>query len=141
MFGLLTVAVVQLLLSQAAPLRQAFGTGTPMAVQAKRQAAFTAPIVRLADGRNIELHFGTPSPSPPGADLLTAGVYYGVTYALAPARAYVGEDRTVINDGVTLRAADHVAPDRWLRDHGVAAVLTFPLDAQGLRRPSARLVR
>ena len=142
----LAAATLELLLAQlspGAPIRQGFGAETPLAIQARRQAAFVAPIVRLADGRNIELHyaFTDPSPPPAAADLLIAGVYYGINYALAPARAIVGDGRGVINDGPTLRAADRVPSDAWLRAHGVPVVVTVPIDAQGLRRETARLVR
>jgi hypothetical protein len=140
----LFAAVLQLIgtqLNQAAPARRDFASGTPIAIQARRQMAFTAPIVRLADGRNVELSFDEPSPPPAGAAVVTAGVYYGVNYALCPARAFVGDDRAIINDGASLRAADHLPADGWLREHGVAAVLTYPVDERGMYQPQVRLIR
>ncbi len=136
-------AVAQLLSAQLdplAPLRQGFGPDAPAARQAAGRAAITAPVVQLSDGRNLELHFDDTAHSP-AAGVLAGGLYYALNYALYPARAFVGDDRRPINGDVTLRAADRVPPERWLRDHGVAAVVTYPLDAAGLHRPIARAVR
>ena len=136
----LGLAAVQMLVTQlnpAAPLRQ--GRALPLAVEAAGRPAFTAPLVRLAAGRNLGLHFRDPVPTPQ-TDRVISDVYYSLGYDLFPARALIGEDRRPINDGPTLRAADHVPPDRWSAAHGVADVVTFPVDAAGLHQPTVRRV-
>ena len=141
---LLALAAAQLAvadLDPSAPARQGFGPNAPAARQSAWLANLTAPVVRLADGRNVELHFAAAPNLPAAADGIAEGVYYGLNYALFPARAFVGDDRQVVNNGATLRRADRVPPDAWLRGHGVAAVVVYPLDAQGLHRPTALPVR
>ncbi len=135
----LAAAVVQLLavqLSPDAPARRGTAAATG---QAAGRAAVLAPVVRLAAGRNVELHFVENPPSPQ-TGMATTGIYYGLNYALWPARAYVGRDDRV-NDDQTLRAADAVPPDAWMAAHGVAAVVTFPVAPDGIGPPRGRGVR
>lgn len=145
-FGVLVLfaaAVLYLLAAQlnpAAPLRQGLNGETWISRQAQGRAAVVGPVERLADGRNVELHFADAAPSD-RSGVVSSGVYYGLNYAMFPARAFVGDDRSVVNDAATLRAADRLPSEGWLRDHGVVAVVTFPVDAAGLHKPTARPVR
>jgi hypothetical protein len=134
--AVLALSLVQLLcchLNGDAPLRRDFGRSTDDARNAASAARLLLPLVRLAGGRNLQLHYAPTTDTSYETGNIHCGLYYGLNYALYPARAIVGDGRSIINDGDTLRAADVVPADRLLRAHGVAAVLTVQADRSSIR--------
>ncbi len=141
LLGLSLIPLLVINLDPSAPIGQGLGAASPMAQQARRVRDLTLPIAQLADGRNVELHFDRAPQLPPAADNIADALYYGLNYTMYPARAYIGDGRRIVNGGAQLTRADQVPTDARLRELGVVAVVRFPLDAQGLHRPTAIPVR
>ena len=141
LLGLALIPLLMVNLDPHAPVRQPLGAASPMAQQARRVKDLTTAIAQMGDGRDLELHFNRAPNLPPATDNLADAFYYGLNYTMYPGRAYIGDGRQVLNGGAQLRQADHVPSDARLRELGVAAVISFPLDVQGLHRPTAIAVR
>ena len=110
-------------LNPFAPARQDFGRATPVARNAADLDRLGRSVAAAVSGRSVEFHLQEPSPPPAAQDLLVAGLYYRMNYALFPARAVAGDGTRTVNDAATLRAADVLPPDDRLA--GRSAVVTF----------------
>ena len=66
--------------------------------------------------------------------------YYRTTYSLCPRRVYACPDDFIMNDGADLTGRDFTPDANWLRDHKIAALVTFSYDASGqIKTAAARM--
>ncbi len=123
------LAVVQF--NEAMPMRQEFGVRTPVAQSARMIAALGSVALQKGGGGNVQLHFVNAQPLNDQASLMVTGTYYGLNYALYPARAFIGRGDRILNTDADILAADVVPPVDQLRARGITTVIQVSRDPMG----------
>jgi hypothetical protein len=137
-YACLLIALVQLLvfhLDEQSPIRQAGSAAWPQAKAERWLAAMDQTFEGAADTGgthgNLALHFVGFDANDARQGPLACQYYFRAVYALYPRRVFVGQGDRVINFPNELLAADEVPDDRWLRSHGVTAVMTLHRTGDG----------